>query len=240
MLILEKVKYMKVDELLKTRQNRNLRGYKCIDNFIKMSAPCLEMAEKLSQKNYEYATDFLIERSIIITYVSAVEVFYKDYLNLILHICKKDFVQKTLKELHQNKYDINDLIQIYKHEINPYELVSSSISFQNIESIDKVFSKFLNKKGLWSSLDGMKIRFNKDDKKQAHFQPEYINSLKNIFQLRHELVHDPAKTNFINENIIKDLDNSIFCIIFSNIILNNIINDNFETNRDSLNHINLA
>ena len=78
---------MKVDELLQTRQNRNLRGYKCIDNFIKMSAPCLEMAEKISQKNYEYATDFLIERSIIITYVSAVEVFYKDYLNLILHIC---------------------------------------------------------------------------------------------------------------------------------------------------------
>ena len=230
---------MRVEELLQTRQNRNLRGYKCIDNFIKMSRPCIEMAEKISNKEYEYDTDFLIERSIIITYVSAVEIFYKDYLNLILHVCKKDFVQKNLKEIHQNKYDINDLIQIYKNNINPYELVSGNISFQNIESIDKVFSKFLNKKGLWSSLDGMRIRFDKDDKKQAHFQPEYVNSLKVIFQLRHELVHDPAKTNFLNQKLINELDNSIFCIIFSDIILNNILNDNIETEIDSLNKIHI-
>lgn len=228
---------MRVEELLQTRQNRNIRGYKCIDNFIKMSRPCIEMAEKISNKEYDYDADFLIERSIVITYVSAVEVFYKDYLNLILHICKKDFVQKNLKEIHQNKYDINDLIKIYKYKVNPYELVSGNISFQNIESIDKIFSKFLNKKGLWSSLHGMKIRFNKDNKKQAHFKPEYINSLKAIFQLRHELVHDPAKTNFLNKDLIKELDDSILCIIFSDIILNNILNDNMETNIDSLNKL---
>lgn len=59
MLILGKVKYMKVDELLKTRQNRNLRGYKCMDNFIKMSGPCIDMAEKVSQKNMNTLLIFL-------------------------------------------------------------------------------------------------------------------------------------------------------------------------------------
>ncbi|HAV5294649.1 hypothetical protein OHV52_11165 [Acinetobacter baumannii] len=226
---------MRISEILQARENRNIRGYKHVDNFIKMTSPCTDVAKKLLEKEYNYEEDFLLERSLIITVVSSVEVFYKDYFNLILHVCRKEFVQKSLKEIHQNKYDIIDLIQIFNHEINPYELVSSTLSFQNIETIDKTFSKFLNKKGLWSSLNGMQIRFKETPDRIATFDLEYVKSLQRIFQLRHELVHDPAKTNFFNEGLNKDIDNIFFCILFSHIILTNVINENLETDISKIN-----
>ena len=50
-----------------------------------------------------------------------------------------------LKHIHQNKYDINELVDMHVNMIHPCELVTNGLSFQNIESIERVFSKFLKK-----------------------------------------------------------------------------------------------
>ncbi|MDD9723821.1 hypothetical protein PVW51_24295, partial [Sulfitobacter sp. PR48] len=52
-------------------------------------------------------------------------------------------IKEPLKHIHQNKYDINELVDMHVNMIHPCELVTNGLSFQNIESIERVFSKFL-------------------------------------------------------------------------------------------------
>ena len=132
-----------------------------------------------------------------------------------------------LKHIHQNKYDINELVDMHVNMIHPCELVTNGLSFQNIESIERVFSKFL-KKGFWSSLNGMQFRFKNMPEKIAIYEDKYLQSLKFLFNLRHELVHDAAKRKFIDSNLIEHIDNASFCIMFSNIVLLNMINENID------------
>ncbi|MBB97750.1 MAG: hypothetical protein CML68_24520 [Rhodobacteraceae bacterium] len=87
----------------------------------------------------------LLERSVVITFVTHVEVYFRDMLDAIFRQCSPNFFVPKLKHIHNIKYDIEDLIEIYKRQIHPLELVSSEVSFQNTDKIEKVFSKFLGK-----------------------------------------------------------------------------------------------
>ena len=60
-------------------------------------------------------------------------------LDAIFRQCDPAFFIPKLKDIHNYKYNIEDLIDIYKRQIHPLELVSSDASFQSIEKIDKVF-----------------------------------------------------------------------------------------------------
>lgn len=148
-------------------------------------------------------------------------------MDSIFKLCEPSFIKEPLKHIHQNKYDINDLIELHVESIHPCELVTNALSFQNIESVERVFSKFL-KKGFWSSLKGMQFRFKNMPEKIASYDDKHLESLRILFCLRHELVHDAAKRNFIDEQLLEHLENAGFAIMFSNIVLLNMINDNID------------
>ena len=74
----------------------------------------------------------------------------------------------------------------------------------------------------------MQFRFKNMPEKIAIYEDKYLQSLKFLFNLRHELVHDAAKRKFIDFNLIEHIDNASFCIMFSNIVLLNMINENID------------
>lgn len=163
----------------------------------------------------------------VISFISAVEVYYKDMIDSIFKLCNPDFIKEPLRHIHQNKYDIDDLIDMHLNKIHPCELVTSGLSFQNIENIEKVFSKFL-KRGFWSSLNGLQFRFKDMPEKIGMYDDKYLKSLKLLFDLRHELIHDAAKRKFIDKQLVEDIENAGFCIIFSDIVLLKMINENLD------------
>ncbi len=218
---------MRIQEIKQYRNNRVERGAEPIKNFCNVCIECSTASEQLLVSNYENEFSHLIERSIVISFISAVEVYYKDIVDTIFRLCHSEFIKEPLKHIHQNKYDINELVDMHVNMIHPCELVTNGLSFQNIESIERVFSKFL-KKGFWSSLNGMQFRFKNMPEKIAIYEDKYLQSLKFLFNLRHELVHDAAKRKFIDFNLIEHIDNASFCIMFSNIVLLNMINENID------------
>lgn len=218
---------MRIQEIKQYRSNRAERGAEPIKNFCNIGIECSTASNQLLENNYQSEFSHLIERSIVISFISAVEVYYKDIVDTIFKLCNPEFIKEPLKHIHQNKYDINDLIDLHVNMIHPCELVTNGLSFQNTESIERVFSKFL-KKGFWSSLNGMKFRFKDTPKKIATYEDKYLQSLKYLFNLRHELIHDAAKRKFIDSDLIKHIDNASLCVIFSNIILLKMINENLD------------
>lgn len=80
--------------------------------------------------------------------------------------------------------------------------MSSAQTFQNAERIDKVFSLFLSPGGLWSAILNLEVRQKDQPDRIVTWTQKDLSGLKRTLELRHELVHDPAKTlNFTDETI---------------------------------------
>ena len=189
------------------------------------SLQCHEAVESLIA-DPEQPHAVLLGRSCVISMVTAIEVYFKDVLDGIFRICDPTFFEPLLKKLHSRKYDISDLVDFYRHKIHPLELIAANQSFQSAEAIDAVFSNFVGR-SLWSELRELRFRFTDDESKVEHsFDAQLLTDLKNLFALRHELVHDPAMHAPIDSNTKTLVVCSAYLIFGVDIILMNMIAEN--------------
>jgi len=170
----------------------------------------------------------LVERSAVISTVTAIEVYYRDILDFIFRYCTPTFFEPHLKQLFPEKFDISDLLEVYRHQVHPLELVSAAQSFQNADRIDKVFSKFLSRGGLWENVFQLQVRQKDDPAMESSFPRDELVALRRVFDLRHELVHDPARRSFFTEQTAEDIWAAIHIIFGSDIVITQVI----QANRD--------
>lgn len=215
---------MDISRILQSRVNRKTRLGKPFSVFQDSFSECHEAARSILDGEISSFTN-LLERSVIITMVTAIEVYYKDVLDGIFRICSPEFFQPQLKKIHGTKYDIVDLIEIYKKQVHPLELVSANQSFQNIDTINAIFSKFLGR-SLWSSVIGMEVRVKEEPEKNGSFTHEDLDALKALFLLRHEIVHSPGKKSFLTEQVIDNAIHASWLVFGSDIVLMRMITDN--------------
>lgn len=212
-------------EIMQGRQNRKTRLARPFENFFEISEKSIQAGEEILKNNIPENLKTLLERSIIISTVSSIEVYYRDMLELIFKYCAPSFFEHKLKKIHQEKYDITDVISIYKNKIHPLELITNNLSFQNTDQINKVFSSIIDQ-DLWSSVIQLQVRLKEDKEKIVTWNHQDFNGLKKIFELRHELVHNPGRDSFINEETIKYLGEATHMIFGSDVILSNLISEN--------------
>ena len=139
---------MDYKKILQSRENRGTRLARPFENFFATFNQCNEAAEAILGGSFAPEFTPLMERSIIISTVTAIEVYYRDILDFAFRFCAPEFFEPKLKQMHPDKYDISDLIAIYRHRIHPLELVVNSQSFQNVDKIERVFSKIVMVKGV--------------------------------------------------------------------------------------------
>lgn len=215
------------DEVISNREIRALRHSRPYLNLRDAVDQCEEAARDLLESATAGAHSKLLERSVVITFATHVEVYFRDMLDAIFRQCSPDFFVPKLKQIHNIKYDIEDLIDIYERQIHPLELVSSDASFQNTDKIEKVFSKFLGK-SVWGKAIGLKIRIKDRPETAVCFEPEYLSSLKRIFSLRHELVHNPRENFRLNADVLKDIVNADGLLLAVDIVLCQMLTEHFD------------
>ena len=215
------------DEVVSNREIRALRHSRPYQNLREAADQCKGAGKDLLDNATVGAHSTLLERSVVITFVTHVEVYFRDMLDAIFRHCDPDFFVPKLKHIHGVKYDIEELIHIYKRRIHPLELVSSDTSFQNAEKIDKVFSKFLGK-SVWGEAISLKIRLKDQPEAEVCFEPEYLDSLKRIFVLRHELVHNPRQDFTLDEKVLSDLDNADGLLLAVDVVLCRILTEHAD------------
>jgi hypothetical protein len=215
------------DQVVTNREIRALRHSRPYQNFRDAIDQCKAAGRDLQANATPDAYPKLLERSVIITFVTHVEVYFRDMLDAIFKQCDPDFFIPKLKHIHNLKYDIEDLIDIYKRQIHPLELVSSDASFQNIDKIDKVFSKFVGK-SVWGEALGLTIRIKDQPETTVRFEPEYLNGLERVFRLRHELVHNPRQDFSLTPEVLTDIDNADGLLLAVDVVLCKMLTDNVD------------
>lgn len=217
---------MDIKQVLQARTNRRTRLGRPFSNFFETAQQCIDAGSLILSGSVDPNVKTLLERSAVISLVTAIEVYYRDILNFIFEYCKPTFFEPHLKQLFPEKFDIVDLMEVYRHQVHPLELVSAIQSFQNVDRIDRVFSKFLDGDGLWGSVLQLKVRIKSDLASESSFTRDELIALKRVFDLRHELVHDPARSSFFSPQILDDLWAATYFVSGSDIILTNVIQTN--------------
>lgn len=219
---------MNIKQVLQARANRKTRLDRPFATFFENFQQCIVAAELILSGSLDPRIVALVERSAVISSVTAIEVYYRDILDFIFRYCSPDFFEPHLKLLYPEKLDIAELLEAYRHNVHPLEIVSSAQSFQNTDRIDKVFSKFIGNKGLWSSVLQLQVRIKDDPLTEGGFAHDELVALKGIFVLRHELVHDPARRAYFSSQILEDMWSAAHFIFGSDIVLSQAI----QANRD--------
>lgn len=220
---------MDIKQILQARTNRKTRVARPFATFFENFEQCTVAAELILSGSLDTRIVSLVERSAVISSVTAIEVYYRDILDFIFRYCSPGFFEPHLRHLYPEKLDIADMLEAYRHNVHPLELVSSSQSFQNAERIDRVFSKFLGSKGLWSSVLQLQVRMKNDPSTEGGFTSEELGALKRLFFLRHELVHDPARRAYFCEKTLEDMWSAAHLIFGSDIVLSAAIQENRDT-----------
>lgn len=228
---------MQIKQILQARANRNSRLSQPFFVLLETLIQCTDAAQSILDGKCDPKFAPLLERSVVISAVTSIEVFYRDMLDILFSYCSPSFYESHLKSLHPEKYDISEILDIVQHEIHPLEIVSNAQSFQSVDKIDKVFSRFVGK-SLWSSVLELKVEFNStlDSNEETwgdvKWNSEDIASLKAIFDLRHELVHDPARRNFITAETIANIWKSGGMVWGSELVLTKLIEENKDPKYD--------
>lgn len=219
---------MDIRQALQARANRKTRIERPFSNFYETIQQCTSAGELIVSGSLDPKITGLVERSVVISTVTAIEVYYRDILDFIFRYCAPEFFEPHLKHLFPEKFDIGDLLEVYRHNLHPLELASSAQSFQNTERIDKTFAKFLNNQGLWKSVFQLQVRLKDKTTTESSFPHDELVAMKRVFDLRHELVHDPARRAFFTEKILEDIWASAHLVFGSDIVLSQAI----QANRD--------
>ncbi len=203
------------------RQGRHARPY---SNLMEGANQCLAAGRDIV-KNADTSSHLqLLERSVVITFVTHVEVYFRDMLDAIFKHCDPDYFLPHLRHIHQNKYGIDEMIDVYTKQIHPLEIVSSDMSFQNTDKIERIFSRFLGS-SLWSAAINIKIRIKDRPETACSFEPEYLEGLKRIFELRHELVHNPRNARHLTEELLQDIENAFGLMLAVDCVLTQMLHD---------------
>jgi hypothetical protein len=219
---------MDVNRILQARANRKTRIERPFTNFYDTVKQCITAGDLVINGSLDAGITGLVERAAVISTVTAIEVYYRDILDFIFRYCSPSFFEPHLRQLFPEKLDITELLDAYRHNVHPLELVSSAQSFQSAERIDRVFSKFLKDQGLWRRVFQLEVRIKDDPTTESSFSHDELVALRRVFELRHELVHDPARRAFFTEKTMEDLWAATHLVFGSHIVLSQVI----EANRD--------
>jgi len=219
---------MDITKITKNTKAKKSREAKPISAFMDLFNATNSALEEVSELGASDATKETLLKGHIINTVTAVEVYYRDMLDSVFRLCKPSSFNDKLKKLHDKSYKIDDLIELYINRVHPLELVASSLSFQNTQSIEKVFSTLIGKP-FFKQAKQLKWRLAEKPVNEFEITHEDINTLQEIFDERHQLIHNPNRHFILSEETIMDKIGSILGVIMaSDLVLIQFINENID------------
>lgn len=194
---------MNIDDIKNNINNRKSRlgqPIKIFDENMLSILKCLPKIENIQDLELK----LLLQKSTIISSVTYFEVYFRDMLDAIFRMCKREAYISIIDKIHPQKYTVSEYIELDDNGIHPLELISFNLNFQNINNVNKVFSILLNVDFI-NKVQDYKYRINNIE---FNTDSEIIKSVKTVLDYRHELVHNP-KNEYqpLDLNIINSVPN---------------------------------
>ncbi|MBD1575664.1 hypothetical protein HC723_04250 [Vibrio sp. S11_S32] len=219
---------MDINKIIKNREARDSRNSRPISAFMELYQATDKALKEVQNLGASIETQETLVKSHVINIVTAVEVYYRDMLDSVFKMCDPSSFENKLKKLHDKSYKIDDLIAMYVNKIHPLELIASNHSFQNTNTIDKVFSIVIEKPFL-KQVRHIKWCFKDDPKSESEATQEDILALQDLFEYRHLLIHNPNQSLKASIDVIEDQINSILGVVMaSDLVMTQYLNDNID------------
>lgn len=215
----------RIERARRVRQSRESRPFKA---FYQQFEAHFRSEEELAASTVSSETKWLLQRSFVISLVTATEVYFRDMLDAIFRMCKPDVFLPKLRDLHKAKYDIDDLVSIYVKRVHPCELILDGLSFQRVDTVERVFSALLGKP-FWKSVAPVQARVKDEPSKVVEIKPEAVSKYGHLLQLRHELIHNPdAHKRELSAEELDWLYETPALILACDLLLSSYISENVD------------
>lgn len=209
---------MKFARAERARERLNQKAAGLVDDYgkwyLESEAACVAILKNECPQKFSR----FVERYIVIGTVTAIEVYFRDLVRFMLEFTNKNN-SALINFIHQEKYSASDLLEMQSMDIDPIDVIVSSMSFQNTYQIGRVFSKLIDN-DFWNavtvSLDHLKP-------KGQPWPDNKISSLESLFDLRHQLVHEGEAGEIVTEEFLVTLTRIHFitraagAVVFDNI-----------------------
>jgi hypothetical protein len=190
---------------LKRVASRN-KGRKGLENFDDKYFLARDLWLEIEKLKLDRDLLWQARRNFVVNLVTVLEVFLKDLIVVQRDRWKHEGFSKVLDE----KVSLDEAYTIFKHNKLTRELlITHYYSFQNVDSIKRVFDPltgkdFLNEIGtyVYRDKDGA-ISLSKN---------EVIKNLKMLFDLRHRIVHEGLHDR-ISRKQTEEFDDAVFGIV---------------------------
>lgn len=179
--------YLRILKMRVNRENRDFRPFTNWDTKTKKSERLLK------QINSKIKDKVALKQSLIqfvISDITAFEIYFKDLFDVSFELseCEVEFLYNCEK-LVDRRFVFRDLIDIKYHDIRLSDIILEQQNFQNLGSINSVFSKVLQI-NFFDSLKEYNANLDKDDEDSLILDEDWYPKLEYYLNLRHELTHD--------------------------------------------------
>jgi len=221
-----------IDKILLQRAIRNTRSYSPINNFYKQQN-LIENLQLEIEKNIDIPKLIQLgRRQLIISLVSALEVYFKD--QLVIAFDSGKFNNSNLANKINKTFYLADIQAIIDNNISVGEIIAGLFTFSGLSSINKVYSllidehflKLLNKFEFEIAIND-KTSTNKSFEKTTIINEDkhIYKHLNDLYSLRPYLTHDQPEKSVISEfQIQKFLSSSSLFVLAFDCFIKDIIN----------------
>ena len=215
-----------IDKALKYKKGFSNRKPKPLEVFVRSSEQFELLMTDLEIKQVSETSKTVVLKNSIINQVSLMEVYFKDMLMIVLNTLSDTVSEGILNQLHPKKYRISEIIEMNRHSVSPYEMIVQDQNFQNLDNIERVYSKLLNKP-FKSVVLKANYRIVEISNKVIEFSIEELDRLKELIEYRHELVHNlEGNSSYTNNEIFEMILSLHRYVMISELILQDFINKN--------------
>ncbi|KUJ75763.1 hypothetical protein AVO42_10800 [Thiomicrospira sp. XS5] len=217
-----------IDKILEDIDAKHSRHYIPLHSFQSLYEKTENAIQELEKLSVSTETKDTILKAHVINTVTAVEVYYRTLVDSVFKTCSPKSFEKTLIKLHDKSYKIDDLIVMYKNSIHPLELVASNLNFQSVQNIDKYFSILLQNK-FFDEIKSLRYRIKDKPETETQITFKEIEDLNYIFNLRHQLIHNPNLQITINEEeLLNKIDSINGVVMASDLVVRQFVLTNVD------------
>lgn len=200
---------MRTDILLRrieaARKSMHSNDSNALDLFIERTFASDNLLKFVEKNTKDREVILEVRRHLLVTYVSSMEAYFKNSLGYLLDSRKVEETnrRKLLKSLGNVTFSLDNLLEIQKRDFSLGEIVVQTRSFQNLESINQVYSDLFGVKDFIGEVESLEIKdWGMLIKRDF---PDLRDEVAEMIRLRHLIIHNTFAVEKIGREKVRRL-----------------------------------
>jgi hypothetical protein len=175
-------------ELQRKTRPKELLPY---DNFLEKLMSALALFSFVENKAEDRGIKLEARKYVVVVCVSAMETYFKSVIKIFVDLgLAAGDIFNVFKE---DKYSLGGLYELGKRRISIGEIISVSYSFQDLDAINRIFSKMLNVNDFIVEVAEHRVRIDEDTFGEGFAliddYPDFREQINELIRARHLIVH---------------------------------------------------